>query len=120
MLVLVRVPRPLPVSGEKPSRYNGFMKPSLVLQQHCAEIRRVVEAHNARNVRVFGSVVRGEDAEGSDLDLLVDPNPDTTLFDLGAMRAELLALLGISVDVLTPRALPERFRAAVLAEARPL
>lgn len=69
------------------------------------------------NPRVFGSVAQGCDLDGSDLDVLVDPTPETTMFDIGAIRHELAQLLGVSVDVLTPRALPEKFRAAVLAEA---
>lgn len=96
------------------------MKPSDALASNRAMIRRVVEAHRARNARVFGSVVRGQDTEGSDLDILVDPTPDTTLFDIGAIRHELGQLLGVPVDVLTPNALPDNFRAAVLAEARPV
>jgi len=69
---------------------------------------------------VFGSVVRGEDTDVSDIDLLVDPTAETTLFDIGAMRHELLALLGVPVDVVTPNALPMEFRDRVLAEAVPL
>ena len=67
---------------------------------------------------MFGSVLRGEDTETSDLDILVDPTPETTLLDIGAIRHELHRLLGVPVDVLTPNALPERFRARDLAEAR--
>lgn len=96
------------------------MKPSMALAAHRQAIRRVVEAHRACNARVFGSVLRGEDTDGSDLDILVDPTPDTTLFDIGAIRHELLQLLGVPVDVLTPNALPETFRATVLSEARPV
>ncbi|KAI3602911.1 MULTISPECIES: nucleotidyltransferase family protein [Cupriavidus] len=96
------------------------MKPSLALSSHREAIRRVVSAHRASNPRVFGSVVHGDDTEGSDLDLLIDPTPDTTLFDIGAIRHELLQLLGVPVDVLTPKALPEKFRATVLAEAVPV
>ncbi len=96
------------------------MKPSLALSSHREAIRRVVLAHRASNPRVFGSVVHGDDTEGSDLDLLIDPTPDTTLFDIGAIRHELLQLLGVPVDVLTPKALPEKFRATVLAEAVPV
>ncbi len=96
------------------------MKPSEALAAHRAEIRRIVEAHRARNARVFGSVLRGQDGEGSDLDLLVDPTGETTLLDIGAIRHELGRLLGVPVDVLTPNALPERFRARILAEAQPL
>ena len=96
------------------------MKPSVALQKHRVAIRSVVERHNARNARVFGSVLHGEDQEGSDLDILIDPTPDTTLFDIGAIRHELLQLLGVQVDVLTPNALPDSFRAKVINEARPV
>jgi predicted nucleotidyltransferase len=80
----------------------------------------VVAAHRAVNPRVFGSVANGGDTEGSDLDILIDPTPDTTLLDIGAIRHELLQLLGVPVDVLTPRALPDGFRDRVLAEAIPV
>jgi predicted nucleotidyltransferase len=65
-------------------------------------------------------VLHGEDTEESDLDILIDPTPETTLFDIGAIRHELLELLGVPVDVLTPKALPDKFRARVLAEAVPV
>ena len=96
------------------------MKPSLALHKNRAAIRSVVERHRARNARVFGSVLHGNDEEGSDLDLLIDPTPETTLFDIGAIQHELLHLLGVRVDVLTPNALPEKFRAKVIAEASPV
>jgi predicted nucleotidyltransferase len=96
------------------------MKPSEALAANRANIRRVVAAHHARNARIFGSVAQGLDIEASDLDILVDPTPDTTLMDIGAIRHELLQLLGVPVDVLTPKALPEAFRAKVLAEAIPV
>lgn len=96
------------------------MKPSQALGLHRAAIRRILEAHRVRNARVFGSVVRGEDSEDSDLDLLVEPMAATTLFDIGAIRRELRALLGVNVDVLTPGALPDHVRSSVIAEAQPL
>jgi uncharacterized protein len=96
------------------------MRPSIALQMHRRDVRRIVEANRARNARVFGSVATGEDREDSDLDLLVDPLPETSLFDLGAIRSELGALLGVPVDVLTPGALPDRIRRSVLAEAVPV
>jgi len=96
------------------------LKPSEALHSNRAAIRRVVESHRARNARIFGSVLRGEDTDSSDLDILIDPTPETTLFDIGAIRHELGKLLGVPVDVLTPNALPDKFRAAVLAEARPV
>lgn len=96
------------------------MKPSIALQSHRDAIRRIVESHRARNARVFGSVIHGDDTDGSDLDLLVDPTPDTTLMDVAAIQVELEELLGVTVDVLTPKALPEKFRGVVLAEAVPV
>src|SRR6185437_5529350 len=96
------------------------MKPSEALRRHREAIRRVIESHRACNARVFGSVLSGKDTEESDLDLLIDPTPETTLFDIGAIRLELRQLLGVPVEVLTPKALPEKMRAAVLAQARPV
>jgi predicted nucleotidyltransferase len=96
------------------------MKPSDAFLVHRDAVARVVHAHRARNARVFGSVARGSDTPGSDLDLLVDPTPQTTLFDIGAIRHELQLLLGVPVDVLTPEALPDSFRQQVLAEALPV
>lgn len=96
------------------------MKPSAALAAHRPAIREIVEAHRARNARVFGSVAAGQDTPASDLDILVDPTPEMTLFDLGAIRLELRRLLGVRVDVLTPGALPDALRAEVLARAQPL
>ncbi len=96
------------------------MKPSEALQIHRATIRDVIAAHRAGNARVFGSVAQGCDTDESDLDILIDPTPETTLFDIGAIRHELRKLLGVSVDVVTPNALPEKFRSAALAEAVPI
>jgi predicted nucleotidyltransferase len=96
------------------------MKPSTALSANRDAVRTVVLAHRATNPRVFGSVSRGEDTPDSDLDLLIDPTADTTLLDIGAIRHELLELLGVPVDVVTPKALPARFRDLVLAEAVPV
>ena len=96
------------------------MKPSEALERHREAVRRIVKRHHAANARVFGSVLIGQDQEGSDLDLLVDPSPEMTLLDVGAIRHELRELLGVKVDVLTPAALPESFRQGVLSEARPV
>lgn len=83
-------------------------------------LRGAVERHRARNLRVFGSVLRGNARAGSDVDLLVDPLPETTLFDLGGLQVELEALVGVPVDLVTPGDLPPAFRERVLQEARPL
>lgn len=96
------------------------MKPSDALDLHRQDIYLIVKRHHARNPRIFGSVLHGTDTDKSDLDLLVDPTPDTTLMDIGAIRYELHKLLGVTVDVLTPNALPDNFRKSVLSEAIPL
>jgi predicted nucleotidyltransferase len=94
------------------------MKPSIALETQRATIRSVALRRRASKARVFGSVLHGKDQEGSDLDILMDPAPGTTMFDMGAIRHELLQLLGVHVDVLVPNALPDSFRAKVIAEAR--
>lgn len=96
------------------------MKPSELLASHRSEICRMVELGHARNPRVFGSVLYGGDTDSSDLDLLVDPLPETTLLHLGALQVDLEQLLGVPVDVLTPGDLPIKFRDQVLKEAVPV
>ena len=93
------------------------MRPSEALSLHRTQIREIALRHRLTGVRVFGSALHGDDAEGSDFDLLVDPKPGVTLFDLGGMQDELEQLFGIPVDVVTPKDLPATFRAQVLAEA---
>jgi len=84
------------------------------------EILRIARAHGARNVRVFGSAVRGDADEGSDVDFLVEFEPGTSLLQHGAMIAELEELLGRRVDVAPEKTLHERVRERVLREAVPL
>ena len=96
------------------------MRPSIALQTHRDAIREIALRHRVKNVRVFGSALHGDDTEDSDLDLLVDPTPETTLFDIAKIQVELKELLGVAVDVLTPRALPDKFREHVIQEAQPV
>ena len=96
------------------------MKPSVALNANRAEVKRIIQLNHAANARVFGSVAHGDDTEESDLDVLIDPTSETTLFDIGAIRYKLRELLGVEVDVLTPAALPKSFRDKVLAEAIPI
>ena len=96
------------------------MKPSELLELHREEIRDIVLRNNGFNPRVFGSVLTGVDTEESDLDILVEPSLGMSLFDIGAIRYELKKLLKIEVDVLTPRALPDRWKDIVLQEAKPI
>jgi hypothetical protein len=84
------------------------------------QIRALAQRHGACNVRVFGSVARGDADAGSDLDLLVDLEPGRSLLDLGGLQVELQELLQREVDVVTEKGLRDRIRDRVLAEAVPL
>jgi predicted nucleotidyltransferase len=96
------------------------MRPSEVLPQHRETIRQLVQQAGMANPRVFGSVLHGEDQDGSDLDLLVDPAPRTGLLDLAGLQIEIEARTGVKVDLLTPGFLPAKFRQKVLDEAQPI
>lgn len=96
------------------------MKPSECLNLHRDAVREIARRHRAADVLVFGSSLSGQDHEGSDLDLLIQPTDRTSLMDLGAIQIEVSQLLGIVVDVVTPNALPERMRQQVLRDARPV
>ena len=96
------------------------MKPSTALDMQRSAVREVIGRFRVANPRVFGSALLGTDLDGSDLDLLVDPLPGTTLFDLGGLQVELEDLLGVAVEVLTPGDLPVKFRQQVLDQARPI
>jgi predicted nucleotidyltransferase len=91
-----------------------------LLQRKRHEILRVAATHGARNVRVFGSVARGEADERSDLDFLVEMEPGRSLLDLGGLQADLEDVLRHRVDVVTERGLKKRIRERVLREAIPL
>ncbi len=96
------------------------MKPSQTLEAFRPRVREITQRFKAANPRVFGSTLRGDDRDGSDLDLLVDALPGATLFDLGGLQIELQELLGVPVDLLTPGDLPPKFRKEILSEAKPV
>ncbi len=91
-----------------------------LLQHHHAEIHRLAAKHGVRNIRVFGSVARGDAEAKSDVDLLVELEPGRNLLDLGGLQMDLESLLQCPVDVVTERGLRDRLRAHVLKEAVPL
>jgi len=96
------------------------MRPSQALETNREALRAIAAQHRVRNVRVFGSALREDDTETSDLDLLVDPTPQTTLMDIAAIQVEAERVLGVRVDVLTPNSLPVTFREQVVREAVPV
>lgn len=91
-----------------------------VLKTKRQQVLQIAREHGAYNVRVFGSVARGEAQPGSDVDLLVEMEAGRSLLDMGGLVMELQGLLGHNVDVVTERGLKSRIRARVLAEAIPL
>ncbi len=91
-----------------------------LLKDKRQDILRIAAQHGAYNVRVFGSVVRGEAGPESDVDFLVDLEPDKSLFEVGGLLMDLQSLLGREVDVVTEKALHWYIRDRVIREAQPL
>jgi predicted nucleotidyltransferase len=93
------------------------MKPSEALPQHRETIRQLVQQAGMANPRVFGSVLRGEDGEDSDLDILVDPAPRASLLAMERLQAQLAQATGVKIDLRTPEEIHLKFREKVLSEA---
>ncbi|MEJ5253016.1 MAG: nucleotidyltransferase family protein [Armatimonadota bacterium] len=91
-----------------------------LLREKREEILRICAKYGARNVRIFGSVARGEADKQSDIDFLVEMEAGRSLFDLGGLQYELEQVLGCPVDVVTERGIKARIRERVLREAVPL
>ncbi|MGH7964312.1 MAG: nucleotidyltransferase family protein [Candidatus Binatia bacterium] len=91
-----------------------------LLQQKRDDILRIAAKHGAYNVRVFGSVVRGEAGPDSDIDLLIERGPTTSSWFPAGLVLELEEVLGQRVDVVTEKALNRHLRDRVLREAIPL
>ena len=83
-------------------------------------MRELVSRHGLLGARVFGSVLSGEDTNESDLDLLVEPAEKTGFMALAAFKVEAKKLLGVEVSVVTPNALPAKFRRQVMQQAKAL
>lgn len=91
-----------------------------VLAEHRQAIRAVLERHGVTNIEVFGSIARGDDGEGSDLDLLVDLPPDIGLFEFAGIQQELEEVVGMHVDLVPRSGLRERVRVRIEADLIPL
>jgi hypothetical protein len=87
------------------------------VRAHRDEIYAIAEKYGVDNIRVFGSVARGEADDDSDLDLLIDVAPDTSLWDMSGFALDIEDLLGVFTQVTTPNGLKPRIRDEVLAEA---
>lgn len=90
------------------------------LRAHREEIMKIARRYGISNVRVFGSVARGEADDASDLDLLIDVSPGRSLFDMAGFALDVEQLLGVFTQVVTPQGLKARLRERVLAEALPI
>ncbi len=96
------------------------MRPSEALAVHRNRLLEIAAARGARNVRVFGSVVQGLDTEGSDLDLLVDLVPGTSLLSIVGLQFDIADALGVKVDLCTERELHPNLKDRILAGSRPV
>lgn len=96
------------------------MKLDELLEEKREEILSIASEHGARDVRVFGSVARGESDRDSDIDFLVELEPGRSLLDLGGLQMDLETLLGCRVDVVTEGGLYWLLRRRILKEAQPL
>jgi len=96
------------------------MRPSEALTAHRDELCQLIGHYGLSHPRVFGSVLRGADTEESDLDLLVDPDRFTSLLTIAGLQIDAEKLLGVPVSILTPNALPPKFRNEVLQQAQSL
>ena len=90
------------------------------LQRHRQAILEIAQRYGAHDVRIFGSVARGDSTEASDLDLIVRFDPDRSLFDHGGLLMDLQELLKVKVDIISEGAMRRRFRHHVMKEAIPL
>lgn len=108
----------LTTSRPRPSQPTDRLR--RLLSKRREEILEVAAHHHAGNVRVFGSVTRGEETDRSDLDLLVDMEPGRSLLDQVRLRRAMSELLGVDVDVVTSGGLLPRDRSTILDEAVPL
>jgi hypothetical protein len=88
-----------------------------LVKEKRADILALAAKHGARNVRVFGSVARGDADEQSDIDFLVQMEPGRSLLDLGGLQYDLEQLLGCRIDVVTEQGLKARLREEILSEA---
>lgn len=96
------------------------MRHDQLVREKRAEILRIASRYGARDVRVFGSVARGEAGRESDVDFLVELEAGRSLLDLGGLQMELEELLGCKVDVVTESGLYWLLRRRILKEAQPL
>jgi uncharacterized protein len=96
------------------------MKPSEILAAKADQVREIIARYPVRNPRIFGSVARGEDEEGSDLDLLVEPLENTSYFDLAGLEIELGELLGVKIEIATPGALRRELAERIADDLKPL
>lgn len=96
------------------------MRPSEILREKREDVLKIAEKYGLQNLRVFGSVARGEDDEKSDLDLLASFKPGFTLFDHIDVMNELIIVLGCKVDIVSEEGVKKRIRERIVLEAKPI
>ena len=109
-----------PLATPRLAPWSNCVRPSEALPEYRETIRRLVAEAGMANPRVFGSVLRGEDEEDSDLDILVDPAPRASLLAMEILQSRLASATGVKIDLRTPEEIHPKFRNTVLAEAASL
>lgn len=107
-------------TSNQPVRHVKYVPIAYLIKTHREDILRLAETHGVRNVRIFGSVARGEETRTSDLDLLIDLDPDRSLLDHVGFVQDMEDLLGVRVHVVTEKALHSLMRETVLDNAQSL
>jgi uncharacterized protein len=97
-----------------------MLDPLNLIRKSRDQIFDLAVKHGASNIRIFGSVARGDYSEGSDIDFLVDFKPGVGLLEWSAFWLDLEDLLGCDIDVATEKSLKKRYREKVMKEARPI
>ena len=107
----------MPSESDLSETTKGSKGHRLLIDHNREEIIEIASRYGAYNIRLFGSVARGDDTQLSDIDLLVDMEPGRSLLDLGALLMDLQDLLGCTVDILTEKGLKNRIRERVMKDA---
>jgi predicted nucleotidyltransferase len=99
---------------------EDYMTPERLIKEKSAEIRKIYAQHGARNIRLFGSIVRRDSGPGSDIDFLIDTGPETSSWFPAGLILDLEEILGCRVEVVTEKGLNPHLREHALHEVVPL
>lgn len=99
---------------------GGIMGFDQVIQEKSEDIKKIAEMHGAKNLRIFGSIAKGEESQESDIDFLVDTEEETSSWFPAGLILDLEKILGRRVEVVTENGLNHLLRDQILKEAKPI